>query len=57
MGGGFLLFLSKISDIDTSAQQYEHVFYKIYKNHEHLFLEHRHRVLEEDNNWEVALAV
>ena len=57
MGGGFLLFLSKISDIDTSAQQYEHVFYKIYKNHEHLFLEHRHRVLEEDNNWEVALVV
>ena len=55
--GGVLLFLSKISGIDTSAQQYEHVFYKIYKNHEHLFPEHRHPVLEEDNNWKDALVV
>ena len=55
--GGVLLFSTMISGIDTSAQRYEHVFYKICKNHEHLFPEHRHRVLEEDNNWEVALAV
>ena len=57
MGGGFLLFSSKISGIDTSAQRYEHFLYKIHKNHEHLFLEHHHLVLEVDNILRNALAV
>ena len=57
MGGEFLLFSSIISGIDTSAQRLEHFFYKIYKNHGHLLLEHRHLVLEEDNIWGDALVV
>ena len=57
MGGEFLLFSSMISGIDTSAQRYEHFLYKIHKNHEHLFLEHRRQVLEIDNIWGYALEV
>ena len=57
MGGDFLLFSSMISGIDTSAQRYEHFLYKIHKNHAHLILEHRHLVLEVDNNWGYGLEV
>ena len=57
MGGEFLLFSSMISGIDNSAQRYEHFLYKVHKNHEHSFLEHRHLVFEVDKNWGYALEV
>ena len=57
MGGEFLLFSSMISDIDTFAQKLEHFLYKIYKNRERSFPEHRHLVLREGNIWVDALVV
>ena len=43
---------TKTSDIDTSSPQLGHFLYKIHKNHERLFQEHRHLRLEVNNNWE-----
>ena len=57
MDGEFLLFSSKIAGIDTSAQQFEHFFHKIDKNHVCLLQEHRHLVLEVNNNWKNVLVV
>ena len=57
MDGEFLLFSSKIAGIDTSAQQFEHFFRKIDKNHVCLRQEHRHLVLEVNNNWKNVLVV
>ena len=54
---GSVPFSTKTSDIDTSSQQLGHFLYKIHKNHAHLILEHRHLVLEVDNNWGNALVV
>ena len=50
-----LLLSSMISDIDPSAQRYEHFLNKIYKNSGHLLLEHRHLALEENNYMEMLL--
>ena len=45
-------FSTKTSGIDTSSLQLGHFLYKIHKNHERLFQEHRHLGLEVNNNWE-----
>ena len=54
---GSVPFSTKTSGIDTSSQQLGHFLYKIHKNHERLFQEHRHLGLEVNNNWENVLVV